>query len=133
MCPSSLFLLFSSRHEENKAAKMRPFSGNEQRGKVLRVCTARTLPAHLCVETAKQTHPRQSRSTLSPPCNTCRSLSACITDWDRSGAMCSCACIIIPDHLSVQHLHVVTSNGSDVKLHYYLALFSPPFFFFLPG
>lgn len=83
-----------------------------------------TLPDNVCMETAKQTHPRQSCSTLNPPCNTCRSLSACITDLDRSEAMCSCACVIIPDHHSVQHLHVVTSNGLDVKLHY-LALFFP--------
>lgn len=82
------------------------------------------LPDNVCTETATQTRPRQSCSTLKPPCNTCRSLSACITDSDRSGAMCSCACIIIPDHHSVQHLHVVTSNGSHVKLHD-LALFSP--------
>lgn len=34
--------------------------------------------------------------------------------------------MIIPDRHSVQHLHVVTSNGLDEKLHY-LALFSPFF------
>lgn len=54
----------------------------------------------------------------------CGSLSACITDLGRSEAMCSCACVIIPDHHSVQHLHVVTSNGWDGELHY-LALFFP--------
>lgn len=62
-------------------------------------------------ERAKPTHPRRSCSTLNPPRNTCGSLSACVTDSDRSAAMRSCACIIIPDHHSVQRLHVVTSNG----------------------
>lgn len=83
------------------------------------------VPDNTCMETANQTHPRQSRGALTHPCNTRESPSAHITGSDRSAAMCSCACIIIPDHRSVQHLHVVTSNGLDVKLHY-LALSQKP-------
>lgn len=83
------------------------------------------VPDNTGTKTANQTHPRRSCGTLNPPCNMCGSLSAYIPDWGRSAAMCSCACIIIPDHRSVQHLHVVTSNGSDVKLHY-LALCQKP-------
>lgn len=117
-------LICSPRIKENKAAKVRTFSGNEHWGSFFHLAAAQTvLPVSVCVEPAKRTHPRQSRSTLRPACNTCRSLSACIADLDTSQARCSCACIIIPDHHSGQHLHVATSNASDVNLHYW-ALFA---------
>lgn len=51
-----------------------------------------------------------------PPSTARTNLSDRIAELDRSAAMCSCACNIIPDCHSVRRLCVVASNGTDVKL-----------------
>lgn len=43
-------------------------------------------------------------------------LSHCITELDKSAAVCSCACNIIPDHHSVQQLCVVAANDALLLL-----------------
>lgn len=62
----------------------------------------------------EHTHSR-TLSYLKPTESTCANLSDCIRELDKSAAMYSCACNIIPECRSVQRLCVVASNGVDMK------------------
>lgn len=62
--------------------------------------------------------PQHSYNTPNPRRATRADLSHCITELDKSAAVCSCACNIIPDHHSVQHPCVAATNDVVVKQHF---------------
>lgn len=68
---------------------------------------------------------RQSEHTSNPPSTTRVNLSGCITESDKSAAMCSCACNIIPYRRRVQHLIVWSVKQHSQKLLLRLRNFIP--------